>query len=108
MSDYGPQMGLNEWEHEIGREIEQLSRAPFFVLRPDALVAVRDELECIRAGSGADLEAGADDYSSALVDNACRLNARLAEIGGGLDEAGSKELELFTAERLVEASLRYR
>jgi hypothetical protein len=97
MSDYGPQMGRNEREAEIGREIEQLSRAPFFVLRPDALVAVRDEFLRIRAGSGTDVEAGADDYTSAVVDNARRLNERLAEGCRGLDEARSKELELVTS-----------
>jgi hypothetical protein len=41
-----------------------------------------------------------------VVDNARRLNERLAEGCRGLDEASSNELELITAERLVEASLR--
>lgn len=107
-SDYGPKMGRNEWEAEIGREIEELSRAVFFVLRPEALVAVRDEMQRIRVGSGTDDQANADDYTSAVVDNARRLNARLAEMCRGLGEAATSELELFAAERLVEASLRYR
>ena len=54
-------MSLEHWQAEIGREIEQLSRAPFFVLNPDALVAVRDELQRIREARGTDLELEEDD-----------------------------------------------
>jgi hypothetical protein len=85
----------------------RLSCAPFFVLHPEALVAVRDELRRIRAGRGTDLELEEDDDVWAVVDNARRLDAMLAEMRPGLDDAGREQLELFTAERLVEASLRY-
>jgi hypothetical protein len=51
----------DEWEEVIGREIEQLSRAPFFVLHPEALVAARGELQRIREGRGTDLELEEDD-----------------------------------------------
>jgi hypothetical protein len=101
-------MARNEREADIGREIEQLSRAPFFVLHPEALVAVRDEVRRIRAGRGTDLELEEDDDTWAIVDNARRLNERLVEECRGLDEAESRELELFTLERLVEASMCYR
>jgi hypothetical protein len=97
-----------DWEELIGQEIEELSRATFFVVHPEALVAVRDELQRIRTGRGTDLELESDDDVWAVVGNARRLDAKLAEMRPGLDEAGCKQLELFTAERLVEASLRYR
>jgi hypothetical protein len=41
------------------------------------------------------------------VDNARRLDAKLADAPQELDERGFAELNLFTTERLVEASLRY-
>jgi hypothetical protein len=94
------------WEAEIGREIEQLSRAPFFVVNPEALVGVRDELERIRKGRGTDLDENPDMLE--IVDNAWGLDAKLAEARPELDEPGQAELELFMAERLVEASLRFR
>jgi hypothetical protein len=49
-----------------------------------------------------------DDDTWVVVDNARRLNAMLAEARQGLDERERVELGLFAAERLVEASLRYR
>jgi hypothetical protein len=104
---YDPFVTRVELEEAIGRDIEQLSRAPFFVLHPEALVAVRDEMRRIRAGRGTDLELEEDDDVWAVVDSARRLEARLVEMRLRLDEAGREQLELFTAERLVEASLRY-
>jgi hypothetical protein len=44
----------------------------------------------------------------AIVDNAGRLDAKLAELRHELDACGRAELELVAAERLVEVSLRYR
>ena len=44
----------------------------------------------------------------AIVDNAWRLAAKLTEARQELDTRESAELDLFTTERLVEASLRYR
>ena len=102
-------MELSEWEAAIGREIEQLSRAPFFVQDPEALlVGVRDELQRIRRGCGTDHELEQDDDTWAVVDNAWRLAAKLTEARQELDGRDCAELELFTAERLVEASMRYR
>jgi hypothetical protein len=46
--------------------------------------------------------------TSAVVDNPRRLNAILAQARREIDERERVELGLFTAERLVEASLRYR
>jgi hypothetical protein len=43
-----------------------------------------------------------------IVDNARWLDAKLAQARSELDELAGAELELFTAERLVEASLRFR
>jgi hypothetical protein len=97
----------DEWEELIGREIEQRSRAPFFVLHPEALIAVRDELQRIRAGRGTDYELEEDDDRWAIVDNAWRLAAKLKEAHQELDRHEGAELELFTVERLVEASLRF-
>jgi hypothetical protein len=99
---------LDEWETELGRQIEQLSRAPYFVQNPSALVAVRNELQRVREGQGSDLELEEDDDRWAVVDNAWRLAAQLADAGRELDEPDEHELELFVVERLVEASLRYR
>jgi hypothetical protein len=101
-------MTIECWQDKLGREIEQLSSAPFFVQHPAALVSVRDELKRISQGRGTDLELEEDDDIWAVVDNACRLNAMLAEARRGLDERERVELDLFTAERLVEASLRCR
>jgi hypothetical protein len=101
-------MTIERWQHKLGRAIEQLSRAPFFVLHPDALVLVRDELKRIRDGRGTDLELEEDDDTWAVVDNARHLNAMLAQARREIDEGDRVELDLFTAERLVEASLRYR
>jgi hypothetical protein len=39
----------DHWQALIAQELEQLCRAPFFVLNPDALIGVRDELRRIRA-----------------------------------------------------------
>jgi len=99
---------LEEWEATIGREIEQLSRAPYLVQDPEALIGVRDELQRIREGRGSDHELEDDDGTWAIVDNAWRLAAKLIEARQELAERESAELNLFTAERLVEASLRYR
>src|SRR5262249_47321829 len=101
-------VSLERWQAEIGREIEQLARAPYFVQEPDALIGVRDELRRIRAGRGTDHELEEDDGVWAIVDNAWRLAAKLSEARRRLDERECAELELFAAERLVEASLRYR
>ena len=101
-------MTVEYWQDRLGREIEQLSCAPFFVQHPEALVLVRDELKRIGEGRGTDLELEEDDDIWAVVDHACRLNATLAEARQGLDERERVELDLFTAERLVEASLRRR
>jgi hypothetical protein len=101
-------VALKQFEVAIGREIEQLSRAPFFVLHPEALLTVRDELRRIRAGRGTDHELEEDDDVWAVVDNARRIDAQLAEMRASLDDAGCEQLESFTAEQLVEASLRYR
>jgi hypothetical protein len=101
-------LNLPQWQDQVGREIEQLARAPFFVLNPEALVAVRDELQLIRAGRGRDHELEEDDDAWAVIDNARRLDAKLREARCALDERNCAELELFTAERLVEASLRDR
>jgi hypothetical protein len=103
-----PRVNLEQWQQVIGREIEQLSRAPFFVLNPGALVAVRDELHVIQNGCGRDHELEQDDDTWAVVDNAWRLHAKVREADRELGRRGRAELELFTAERLVEASLRYR
>ena len=101
-------MDLGEWEAAIGREIEQLSRAPLFVQDPQALIGVRDELQRIRRGRGTDHELEEDDDRWAIVDNAWRLAAKLAEARQELDGRDCAELELFTSERRVEASMRYR
>jgi hypothetical protein len=98
----------DDFEAVICREIEQLFRAPSFVIHPEALVAVRDELRRIRAGRGIDLELEENDDVWAVVDNARRIDVMLAKMRPGLDDAGREQLELFTAERVVEASLRYR
>jgi hypothetical protein len=98
----------DQWQDEIGRGIEQLRRAPFFVLNSEALVEVRDELRRIREGRGRDHELEEDDDAWAVIDNASRLDAKLRDARQDLDERGLAELELFTTERLVEASLRYR
>jgi hypothetical protein len=90
-------MTLERWQEKLGREIEQLSRAPFFVQHPDALVLVRDELKRIREGRGTDLELEEDDDTWAVVDNARRLNAVLARAGQEIDELERTELDLFTA-----------
>jgi hypothetical protein len=100
-------VSLEQHEIVIGREIDLLSRAPFFVLHPEALVAVRDELGRIRAGRGADHELEEDDDVWAVVDGARRLDAKLADARQDLDEREFAELNLFTTESLVEASLRY-
>jgi hypothetical protein len=99
---------LDEWETELGRQIEQLSRAPCFVQIPLALVDVRNELRRVGEGLGSDLELKEDDDRWAVVDNAWRLAVQLADAGRELDERDDRELELFVVERLVEASLRYR
>jgi hypothetical protein len=78
-----------DWETAIGEEMEQHSRAPFFVLHPDALVAVRDELRRIRAGRGTDLELEDDDDVWPVVDNARRLDEMLAEMGVSTRLVGS-------------------
>jgi hypothetical protein len=101
-------MTIERWQDKLGREIEQLSRAAFFVRHPDALVLVRDELKRISEGRGTDLELEEDDDTWAVVDNARRLSAILAQARQEVDERERVELDLFTAERLVEASLRYR
>jgi hypothetical protein len=101
-------MTIERWQDKLGREIEQLSRAAFFVQHPDALVLVRDELKRISEGRGTDLELEEDGDTWAVVDNARQLNAMLAQAHRGLDRVNAWELDLFTAERLVEASLRYR
>ena len=93
---------------EIGREVEQLSRAPYFVQDPEALLGVRDELTRIREGRGTDHELEKDDDTWAVVDNAWRLAAKLSDASRELDERELAELNLFTAERLIDASLRYR
>jgi hypothetical protein len=69
---------------------------------------VRDELNRISEGRGTDLELKEDDDTWAIVDNARRLNAMLAQAHREIDERERMELDLFAAERLVEASLRYR
>ena len=98
----------DRWAALIGPEIEQLSRAPFFVLNSEALVGVRDELQRIREGRGTDLELEEDDDVWAVVENARRLDETFSEARRELDERARAELELFAGERLVEASLRYR
>jgi hypothetical protein len=57
----------------------------------------------VRRGSGTRGLGGAR-----IVDNGWRLAGKLKEAGQELLESEAAELELFTAERLVEASLRYR
>jgi hypothetical protein len=99
---------LDRWQDTLGREIEQLSRAPFFVLNPEALVLVRDELKRKGEGRGTDLELEEDDDTWAVVDNARHLTAMLAQARREIDEREPMELDLFTAERLVEVSLRFR
>jgi len=85
------------------------SRAPrAFVQNPEALIGVRDELRRIREARGTDLELDEDDDVSANVDNARRLHDTLTSAKAELEERDRAELERFTAERLVEASLRYR
>jgi hypothetical protein len=79
-----------------------------FVQEPDALVAVGDELRRIREGRGADHELEQDDETWAIDDNAWRLAAKLHVARRELDEREPEEPDLFTAERPVEASLRYR
>jgi hypothetical protein len=101
-------MAIERWQDKLGREIERLSCAPFFVQHPDALVLVRDELKRISEGRGTDLELEEDDDTWAIVDHARRLDATLAEARREIDERERLELDLFTAERLVEASLRHR
>ena len=101
-------MTIERWQDKLGREIERLSRAPFFVQHPDALVLVRDELKRISKGRATDLELEEDDDTWTVVDNARRLNAILVEARREIDQLERVELDLFTAERLVEASLRYR
>jgi len=80
----------------IRREIEQLSRAPYLVQDPEALIGVRDELQRIREGRGSDHELEDDDGTWAIVDNAWRLAAKLIEARQELAERESAELNLFT------------
>jgi hypothetical protein len=91
---------VERWFLEIEREVEQLSRAPFFVLNPEALLDVGDELRRIRSGSGRDHELEEDDYDWAIIDNARHLDAKLAEARRQLDEREFADVEWFTRQRL--------
>jgi hypothetical protein len=61
----------------------------------------------IRAGRGTDHELEEDDDEWGVVDNAWRIAAKLRAARQELDHLDGTELELFMAERLVEASLRF-
>ena len=99
---------IEQWQATIERQIEQLSRAPFFVLNPGALIEVRHEVRRIREGRGTDVELEEDDDVHVVVDNARRLDTKLSGARRGLGKRERTELDLFAAERLVEASLRFR
>jgi hypothetical protein len=81
-----------EWEEALGWEIDHLSRAPFFVLHPEALVAVRDELQRIRPGRGTDLKLEEDDDIWAVVDIARRLDAQPRYGGASMRLAASSSV----------------
>jgi hypothetical protein len=98
---------LDEWLGALEREVDQLSRAPHFVLEPLALVDVRDEMRRIRSGTGTpDVETSND--SRPVVENARVIAERLEDARRVLLVEDHEELVRFTEERLVEASLRYR
>jgi hypothetical protein len=99
---------VERWFLEIEREVEQLSREPFFVLNPDALLELGEELGRIRSGGGRDHELEEDDYEWVIIDNARHLDAKLAEARRQLDERESAHVEWFTRQRLFAASHRYR
>jgi hypothetical protein len=86
---FRPTLTAGEPRAVAGRDralIEQLARAPFFVLNPEALIDVRDERRRMREGRGADLELEEGNHVYAAVDNAQRIETNLSESRGRLDE----------------------
>jgi hypothetical protein len=100
-------VNLDDRHGAMEQEIQQLSRAPFFVLSPDALIEVGDELQRTRLGSGRDHELEEDGEEWAVIDNARHLDTKLAEARRQLDEREFADVEWFTRQRLFAASNRY-
>ena len=95
-------LSADQWRDRIEREIDVLTRAPFFVQEPTALIEVRGEIRRLRTGRGS-----LDDGSSPIIDNARAIQATLDAAARELTTPEIEELELFLDERLVESSLRY-
>ena len=92
-SDYCDDLGCivpsaDQWRDRIEREIDVLTRAPFFVQEPTALIEVRDEIRRLRSGQGSP-----DDGSSAVMDNARVVQATLDAAAGELTTPEIEELE---------------
>jgi hypothetical protein len=63
----------DQWRDRIEQEVAVLTRAPFFVLEPNALIEVRGEIRRLRCG-----RASPDDGSCPIIDNARAPALRLA------------------------------
>jgi hypothetical protein len=98
---------FDEWLGALDRHVDQLSRAPHFVLEPPALVDVRDEMRRIRSGNGTPDGAASND-NRPVIENARVIAEQLEDARHVLLVEDHEELVRFTEERLVEASLRYR
>ena len=91
-------LSADQWRDRIEREIDVLTRAPFFVQEPRALIEVRGEIRRLRTGRGS-----LDDGSNPIIDNARAIQATLDEAARELTTVEIEELELFLDERLVES-----